>query len=126
MPTTASSGRPSGKLGQAIHAEFGGFEIFQQKFTDAAMEHFGSGWTFLVQDLDGRLSIKNYPNQDSPISDRLKPLMLVDLWEHAYYLKWKNRKAEWIESWWKMVNWPEVEKAYVEEPAWMAARAAEG
>lgn len=116
-------GQPTGDLGQAIQAEYGAFEVFQQKFTDAAMEHFGSGWTFLVQASDGRLSIQNLPNQDSPLSDRQKPLLLVDLWEHAYYLKWTNRKAEWIESWWKLVNWPEVEKNFAEEPAWSVARA---
>jgi Fe-Mn family superoxide dismutase len=119
-------GAPAGNLGQAIQAEFGSFETFRQKFTDAAMEHFGSGWTFLVQDAGGRLSLRNYPNQDSPISDRLKPLLLVDLWEHAYYLKWKNKKAEWIETWWKMVNWRQVEANHAEEPAWMAVHAEGG
>lgn len=112
---------PSGKFGEAILAEYGSFETFKQKFTDAALEHFGSGWTFLVQDADGRLAIRNYANQDCPISDRLKPVLLVDLWEHAYYLKWKNRKAEWLEAWWNIVDWPAVEAAYVEEPRWMAA-----
>lgn len=112
---------PSGRIGEAIQAEFGGFETFKQKFTDAAMEHFGSGWTFLVQDADGRLSIRNYPNQDCPISDRLKPILLVDLWEHAYYLKWKNKKAEWLAAWWNIVDWSAVEALYVEEPRWMAA-----
>lgn len=120
----ASDGKaagPSGKIGEAIRAEFGSFETFKQKFTDAAMEHFGSGWTFLVQDADGRLSIRNYLNQDCPISDRLKPVLLVDLWEHAYYLKWQNKKAEWLAAWWNIVDWSAVEAAYVEEPRWMAA-----
>lgn len=114
---------PSGRIGQAIQAEFGGLETFKQKFVDSAMEHFGSGWTFLVQDADSRLAIKNYANQDSPISEHLKPILLADLWEHAYYLKWQNRKAEWLESWWKIVNWEQVEANYVEEPIWLAAPA---
>ena len=114
-------GEPSGRVAQAIQAEFGSFNTFKQKFTDSAMEHFGSGWTFLVLDLDSSLSIRNYANQDSPISDRLKPILLTDLWEHAYYLKWQNRKAEWIESWWKVVDWQAVDMLYAEEPAWLTA-----
>lgn len=113
--------QPSGKLADALKAEFQSFETFRQKFTDAAMEHFGSGWTFLVQDMDGRLAIRNYANQDSPISDRLKPILLVDLWEHAYYLKWRNRKADWLKDWWSIVNWAQVEANYAEEPHYMAA-----
>lgn len=114
-------GEPTGRIGEAILAEFGSFSTFQQKFTDAAMEHFGSGWTFLVQDADGGLAIRNYSNQDSPISDRLKPILLTDLWEHAYYLKWQNRKAEWLEAWWNLVDWQAVDALYVEEPSWLAA-----
>lgn len=114
-------GEPVGRLADAIKAEFGGFAEFKKKFTESAMDHFGSGWTFLVEDADGKLGIRNYANQDSPISDRLKPLMLVDLWEHAYYLKWQNRKAEWIEAWWKLVNWKKVDALYAEEPAWLSA-----
>lgn len=114
---------PSGKIGQAILAEFGSFETFKQKFNDSAMDHFGSGWTFLIQDADGGLAIRNYANQDCPISDRLKPLMLADLWEHAYYLKWQNKKAEWLETFWSIVNWEQVEKNYVEEPVWLTAPA---
>jgi Fe-Mn family superoxide dismutase len=116
-------GEPGGKIGDAIKAEFGSFAEFRKKFAESAMEHFGSGWTFLVQDADGRLAIRNYANQDCPISDRLKPLLLVDLWEHAYYLKWQNKKADWIETWWKMVDWGTVDKLYQEEPAWMAVEA---
>ena len=112
---------PAGRIGEAIQSGFGSFETFKRKFTDAAMEHFGSGWTFLVQDADGRLSIRNYANQDCPISEQLKPVLLVDLWEHAYYLKWQNKKAEWLEAWWNIVDWSAVEAAYVEEPRWMAA-----
>lgn len=116
-------GEPGGKLGDAIKAEFGNFAEFKKKFAESAMDHFGSGWTFLVQDSDGRLAIRNYANQDCPISDRLKPLLLVDLWEHAYYLKWQNKKADWIETWWKIVDWGKVDKLYQEEPAWMAIEA---
>jgi superoxide dismutase, Fe-Mn family len=116
-------GEPTGKVAEAIRKDFKSFQDFRRQFTTAAMELFGSGWTFLVEDSEGRLRIQNLPNQDSPVSQRLKPILLLDLWEHAYYLKWQNRKADWIESWWNLVNWDEVNVICAEEPAWMMANA---
>ena len=116
-------GEPQGKIAAAIEKEFGSFPEFKRKFTAMALELFGAGWTFLAQDQDGKLQIMNLPNQDSPISKRQKPLLLVDLWEHAYYLKWQNRRPEWVESWWKIVDWDRVEQLYVEEPAWLIEHA---
>jgi len=114
-------GEPKGKIAAEIARNFGSFQDFKKKFSTMALEVFGSGWTFLIQEPDGRLSIANLPNQDSPISKRQKPLLLVDLWEHAYYLKWQNRRAEWVETWWKLVDWDKVEQLYQEEPAWLSA-----
>ncbi|MDB5103965.1 MAG: Superoxide dismutase [Fibrobacteres bacterium] len=116
-------GAPKGKIGEAIQKEFGGFDEFKKTFTAKALELFGSGWTFLVQDADGKLQILNLPNQDSPISKRLQPLLLVDLWEHAYYLKFQNRRPEWVETWWNVVDWDRVEQYYIEEPAWLIEHA---
>lgn len=114
-------GEPSGKVGAAIKTTFGGYDTFRQKFSDSATDVFGSGWTFLVQDSKGDLAIKNFANQDSPISQQLKPLMTLDLWEHAYYLKWQNRRPDWIKAYWDLVDWQAVDALYIEEPAWLAA-----
>ncbi len=114
-------GEPKGAISDAIRMHFDDFPSFKKQFNETAQDLFGSGWTFLVQDSDGRLKIKNLPNQDSPISQGEKPLLLLDLWEHAYYLKWQNRKPEWIENFWSLVDWDKVEALYLEEPAWMAA-----
>ncbi|MEO7426902.1 MAG: superoxide dismutase [Fibrobacteria bacterium] len=111
-------GAPGGDLAEAIDADFGSFAEFKKKFTASALELFGSGWTFLIQDKEGKLRIENLSNQDTPISKREKPLLLVDLWEHAYYLKFQNRRPEWVDTWWKLVDWKKVESLYVEEPSW--------
>jgi Fe-Mn family superoxide dismutase len=112
-------GQPRGKIAEAINAEFDDFQSFKKQFSGAAADLFGSGWTFLVQKADGHLEIKNLPDQQSPISSGEKPILLLDLWEHAYYLKWQNRRPEWIETFWNLVDWEKVEELYVEEPAWM-------
>ena len=117
-------GEPKGQVAEAIEREFGSFADFKKKFTAQAAELFGSGWTFLSQDQEGKLHIRNLANQDSPIRQLEKPLLLVDLWEHAYYLKWKNKRAEWVEAWWNLVDWDRVEKLFVEEPAWFLEHAA--
>jgi Fe-Mn family superoxide dismutase len=114
-------GEPDGKVAEAIRTDFGSFADFKKKFTAMTSEVFGSGWTFLAQDQTGKLEIVNLPNQDSPIGKRQKPILLVDLWEHAYYLKWKNQRPQWVETWWKLVDWEKVEELYIEEPAWLAA-----
>ena len=116
-------GEPRGRIAKAIQRDFGGFAEFKQKFTAMAADLFGSGWTFLSQDREGKLRIINLSDQDSPINMQQKPLLLVDLWEHAYYLKWRNRRAEWVESWWALVDWDRVEALFVEEPAWFIAHA---
>lgn len=102
----------SGKLSQAIDASFGSFEAFQQKFTEIAKKHFASGWTFLVTDPKGKLSIVDTPNHDTPLAQGLEPLLVIDVWEHAYYLKFQNRRPEFVEAWWHVVNWSFVEQQY--------------
>ena len=116
-------GEPDGAVADAIKKDFGSFAEFKKKFSTAASELFGSGWTFLTQDPQGKLKIVNLPNQDSPISQGEKPLLLLDLWEHAYYLKWQNRRPEWVDTWWKLVDWSRVEELFVEEPAWFLSNA---
>ena len=117
-------GEPKGKIAEAIAQHFKSFAEFKKQFTAQALDLFGSGWTFLTQDQDGKLYIRNLANQDSPISFLEKPLLLVDLWEHAYYLKWKNKRPDWVETWWSLVAWDQVEKLYVEEPAWFVEQEA--
>lgn len=101
-------GAPSGKLARVIDAAFGDFESFKAKFKESALAQFGSGWAWLILADDGDLEIMNTPNQDSPISKGLTPLLTVDVWEHAYYLKFQNRRAEWVDSWWNVVDWDAV------------------
>lgn len=116
-------GEPKGRVRDAILSEFDGFAEFKKRFSSLATELFGSGWTVLSMSRDGELSLANFHNQDSPISKRQKPLLLLDLWEHAYYLKWKNKRAEWIETFWKLIDWDRVESLYAEDPAWMLEHA---
>lgn len=106
----AKGGKPSGKLAEMINAAFGDFEAFKARFKESALGQFGSGWTWLIHADDGDLEIQNTSNQDSPISKGLKPLLTLDVWEHAYYLKFQNRRPEWVDSWWNVVNWDAVAK----------------
>ena len=101
-------GEPKGKLAEAINAAFGSFESFKEQFTQAAMTRFGSGWAWLCVNADGGLVITSTPNQDNPIQEGLVPILGLDVWEHAYYLKYENRRAEYIASWWDVVNWSDV------------------
>ena len=105
MMSPDGGGEPEGGIATEINKTFGSFESFKEQFTNEAATHFASGWTWLVKDSEGRLSILSTPNQDSPISSDLKPLLGVDTWEHAYYLKYQNRRPEFIEAWWNVVNW---------------------
>ncbi len=101
-------GQPSGPLADAIKSAFGSFEDFKKKFSDAAAGRFGSGWAWLCADKSGKLAIKDFPNQDSPLMEGLRPILGLDVWEHAYYLKFQNRRPEYITAFWNVVNWPDV------------------
>jgi Fe-Mn family superoxide dismutase len=101
-------GDPKGPVADAINAAFGSFADFKSKFNAAAMGRFGSGWAWLSFDKDGKLGISSTPNQDNPIMSGGRPVMGLDVWEHAYYLKYQNRRAEYVEAWWSVINWDEV------------------
>ncbi len=103
---------PAGELKIAIEKDFGGFAAFKEQFSRVAVSHFGSGWAWLAKDKDGKLVIFSLPNQDCPLSQGLKPVLGLDLWEHAYYLKYQNRRVEYIENFFHIVNWPNVEKRF--------------
>jgi Fe-Mn family superoxide dismutase len=105
-------GAPTGKIGEAITQTFGSFDAFKAKFKESALAMFGSGWTFLLVNKSGALEIQNWGNQECPISQGLKPVLDIDVWEHAYYLKFQNRRADWIDSWWNVVNWDKVNALY--------------
>jgi Fe-Mn family superoxide dismutase len=107
----SGGGDPTGELAAQINKDFGSFAEFKKKFEDAAAKQFGSGWGFLVYK-SGKLEIVTKPNQDSPISDGLYPILGNDVWEHAYYLKYNNRRAEYLAAWWNVVNWGEVNKRF--------------
>jgi Fe-Mn family superoxide dismutase len=104
----ASGGMPGGKLHDMIVDSFGSFETMKQAFADAAKARFGSGWVWLVQQ-DEKLIVTSTPNQDSPIMEGVQPLLGLDVWEHAYYLKYQNRRPEYVENWWNVVDWSAVE-----------------
>ena len=105
-PATA----PSGALEQAVRRDFGDLSGLKSTLKTAALGQFGSGWAWLVSDCDGRLSVVKTPNQDAPLP--LIPLTLVDVWEHAYYLGYQNRRGDYFESWWRLVDWPQLSEAY--------------
>jgi len=103
-----TGGEPTGALAEALNKSFGDFAKFKEQFTAAASGIFGSGWAWLVTE-NLKLIIVTTPNQDSPISAGLKPILGLDVWEHAYYLKYQNKRADYISAWWNIVNWKEVE-----------------
>jgi Fe-Mn family superoxide dismutase len=106
----AGGAGPGGELAQAIAAAFGSPESLIEKMTAAAVGVFGSGWAWLVAGADGALALETTPNQDSPLSAGRRPLLGVDVWEHAYYLKYQNRRAEYVKAWWNVVDWRAVEE----------------
>jgi len=107
-----AGGAPSGKLAEAINAAFNSLDNFKEKFNAAGMGRFGSGWAWLLKDGTGKVEIISTPNQDSPVMEGKSVVMGVDVWEHAYYLKYQNRRNEYLAAWWNVVNWTEIEKRY--------------
>ena len=107
-----AGGEPGGALGKAIAQAFGGFAGFKDQFTKAAMGRFGSGWAWLVADASSGLKVVSTANQDTPLADTMKPLLGLDVWEHAYYLKYQNRRADYVGAWWNVVNWAEVDTLF--------------
>jgi superoxide dismutase, Fe-Mn family len=107
-----AGGAPTGDLANAINAAFGSFDNFKTQFAAAGAGRFGSGWAWLLVNPDGSVSITSTPNQDTPISEGKTPILGIDVWEHAYYLKYQNRRPDYIAAWWNVVNWAEVAKRY--------------
>jgi Fe-Mn family superoxide dismutase len=103
---------PTGALSEAINASFGGVDALKEKINDAGVKRFGSGWSWLVVDSGGKLVVISTPNQDSPIMDGNSPVLGVDVWEHAYYLHYQNRRPDYLKAWWNVVNWDEVGKRF--------------
>ena len=106
-----AGGEPAGNLGSAIKSAFGDFAKFREQFSAAGVGRFGSGWAWLIN-TGGKLSITSTPNQDNPLMEGQKAIMGLDVWEHAYYLKYQNRRPDYIQAWWNVVNWKEVEKRF--------------
>lgn len=106
-------GQPGGSLSAAINAAFGSFTSLKEQLEKAGLGRFGSGWAWLSKKSDGGLVIHSTPNQDTPLAEGLFPVIGVDVWEHAYYLKYQNRRAEYLTNWWNVVNWEEAERRFV-------------
>jgi Fe-Mn family superoxide dismutase len=107
-----AGGQPQGKIAAAINQAFGSFDAFKEKFAQAATTRFGSGWAWLSVAKDGKLEISSTANQDSPLMEGKTPLLGIDVWEHAYYLHYQNRRPDYIAAFWNVVNWQEVEKRF--------------
>ena len=109
-----AGGAPTGDLASAINSAFGSFDAFKAAFNDAGVKRFGSGWAWLILDQSGKLQVVSTANQDSPLMDGNYPVMGNDVWEHAYYLKYQNRRPDYLNAWWNVVNWNEVAKRYAQ------------
>ena len=105
-------GNPPGRLGDTIKNTFGSYDGFKEQLTKAATGQFGSGWAWLLADKNGKMSIKSYPNQDSPFMEGLTPILGVDVWEHAYYLKYQNKRADYVAAWFNTLNWAAIETRF--------------
>lgn len=109
-----AGGKPTGAIASAIDAAFGSFAAFQEQFNDAGGKRFGSGWAWLVYTADGKLEVTSTPNQDSPLMEDKYPIMGNDVWEHAYYLNYRNDRGAYLKAWWNVVNWDEVNKRFAQ------------
>ncbi len=107
-------GKPTGAIATAINSTFGNFETFKQEFNQAGAKRFGSGWAWLVLTENGKLQVTSTPNQDSPLLEGNFPIMGNDVWEHAYYLKYQNRRGDYLKAWWNVVNWDEVNRRFAQ------------
>jgi Fe-Mn family superoxide dismutase len=112
MLSPDGGGEPGGELGEAISSAFGSFDAFKEEFKNAGIGQFGSGWAWLVKDASGNLAVTKTANQDSPISDGQTPLLGADVWEHAYYLKYQNKRPEYLDAFWNVVNWDYVAEKF--------------
>jgi len=106
-----AGGAPTGAIADALNSSFGSFDKFKEQFKAAAVGRFGSGWAWVI-DMGGKLAIESTPNQDNPMMDGKKPVFGIDVWEHAYYLKYQNRRPDYIDAWWNVVNWRKVEERF--------------
>ena len=111
--TPNGGGQPSGELNTAIVEAFGSFDKFKEQFTNAAVSRFGSGWAWLCVDKNNQLVVESSLNQDSPLMHNHTPILGLDVWEHAYYLKYQNRRPEYIAAFYEVINWSEVERRYL-------------
>lgn len=105
-------GEPTGAIASAINQNFGNFAAFKKQFNEAGASRFGSGWAWLVRTKDGKLAVTSTGNQDSPLSEGNYPIMGNDVWEHAYYLKYQNRRADYLDAWWNVLNWDEINNRF--------------
>ncbi len=112
MMSPDGGGEPSGELADAINSAFGSFDAFKEEFKNAGIGQFGSGWAWLVKNADGSVAVTKTPNQDSPISDGQTSLLGADVWEHAYYLKYQNKRPEYLDAFWNVVNWDYVAERF--------------
>ncbi|MDQ2767363.1 MAG: superoxide dismutase [Gemmatimonadota bacterium] len=107
-----AGGDPTGSVADAIKSSFGDFSKLKEQVNASGLARFGSGWAWVVSDKSGKLTIESSPNQDTPVSDKKTPILGVDVWEHAYYLKYQNRRADYLAAWWNVVNWAEIGKRF--------------